>query len=99
MSVNNNSHEASVTREQVKMEREHNRDRENQTEKLSERRKRIRVRLIPVWLRVVIVAIMIVFAVMIGAIFGYSVLGDGKAGDVFQKSTWTHMVDLVKKEK
>lgn len=92
MSVNNNSHEASVTREQVKKERD------AQTEKLSEKRKRIRVRLIPVWLRVIIVAVVMVLALLLGAIIGYSALGNGKPGEVFHKSTWTHIVDLVEKE-
>ena len=33
-----------------------------------------------------------------GAMVGYSVMGDGKATDVFKKSTWTHIVDLVNKD-
>lgn len=91
MSVNNNSQEATTTREQLKKEREnHNGE--------SLRNKRIRVRLIPVWLRVIIVAVLMVIAICIGAIIGYSVLGDGKPTDVFKKSTWTHIMDIVDKE-
>lgn len=61
-------------------------------------RKRIRIRLIPIWLRILIVAILATVSVLLGAVVGYSVIGDGKAADVFNKSTWTHIVDLIKNE-
>lgn len=63
------------------------------------RRKRTRVRLIPIWLRVVIVTVLAAFCFLFGAMFGYSGIGDGKATDVFKASTWTHIRDLVEKEK
>lgn len=93
MSLNNNNQEEAQTREQRKKER----SREKEA-KMSDRRKKIRVRLIPIWLRVIIVALLIVASVSLGAIVGYSVMGDGKADDVFQKSTWMHIVDLINKE-
>jgi hypothetical protein len=30
---------------------------------------------------------------------GYGVIGDGKPMNVFEKETWTHIIDLVEKEK
>lgn len=86
MALNKNNQEA-PTREQVKKEK-----------KTREKKKRIRVRLIPIWLRIMIVLILLALSIMSGAMFGYSVMGGGEAKDIFEKSTWTHIVDLVKKE-
>jgi hypothetical protein len=44
-----------------------------------------------------VIVLFIVFTV-IGAAIGYGVLGSGKVSEVFYKSTWTHVVDLVEKE-
>ncbi|MDF2556864.1 MAG: DNA-directed polymerase subunit beta [Bacillales bacterium] len=59
----------------------------------------VRLRLIPVWLRLVIISVVSVVAGLIGAYFGYVVLGDGKASEVFSPSTWHHIFDLVNKAK
>jgi DNA-directed RNA polymerase subunit beta len=58
---------------------------------------RIKVRLLPIWLRLLIVIGLIFIAVLSGALLGYSVIGGGNAMDVFQKSTWTHIIDIVNK--
>ncbi|PLS17759.1 DNA-directed RNA polymerase subunit beta [Bacillus sp. M6-12] len=58
----------------------------------------IRVRLIPIWLRLIIVVFLIAISLAAGAVVGYSVFGDGKPADVFKKSTWEHIVELVNKE-
>ncbi|WP_285767903.1 DNA-directed RNA polymerase subunit beta [Peribacillus sp. SI8-4] len=58
---------------------------------------KIRVRLLPIWLRLLIVIGLIFIAVLSGALLGYSVIGGGHALDVFQKSTWTHIIDIVNK--
>jgi DNA-directed RNA polymerase subunit beta len=60
--------------------------------------KRVRLRLIPIWLRVIMVIVLFIVCTTIGAAIGYGVLGGGKASDIFYKSTWTHVVDLVEKE-
>ncbi|MBY0123200.1 DNA-directed RNA polymerase subunit beta [Bacillus sp. S/N-304-OC-R1] len=90
MSTNNNNQEAANTRGQLKKERK----------SLAEarRNRRIRVRIIPIWLRIIIVAMLITISGIAGAAFGYGVMGGGDAKDIFQKSTWTHIRDLVEKE-
>ena len=60
--------------------------------------KRVRLRLIPIWLRVMMVIVLFIMCTVIGAVIGYGVVGNGKVSDVFYKSTWTHVVDLVEKE-
>ncbi|WP_042350964.1 DNA-directed RNA polymerase subunit beta [Bacillus massiliigorillae] len=79
-----------LTREEFKQEQ--------QPSQQDEKPKKIRIRLIPIWLRIVIVILAIVFAVTIGCVVGYSVIGEGKPSEVFQKETWSHIFDLVKKD-
>lgn len=79
-----------LTREEHKKERKQ----DNQEVK----QKKIRIRLIPIWLRIILFVILIVVAVGAGAMVGYSVMGDGKPSEIFEKETWTHIIDLVKKD-
>lgn len=46
--------------------------------------RRIKVRLLPIWLRLLIVIGLIFIAVLSGALLGYSVIGGGHAMDVFK---------------
>lgn len=92
MTVNNHNQSEAKTRETVKKERTNTSDKP-----LSKRR--IRIRLIPIWLRIIIVAVLIFLSLCAGAAFGYGVIGNGKPGEVFKKETWTHIIDLVEKEK
>lgn len=54
-----------------------------------------RIRLIPIWLRVVIVLLLWIFVVMFGLMIGFSVLGDGNALDVLKWGTWQHILDII----
>ncbi|MCM3729634.1 DNA-directed RNA polymerase subunit beta [Neobacillus cucumis] len=60
--------------------------------------KRVRIRLIPVWLRLVLLLVSVFICVTAGAAVGYGMLGGGNVGDVFKESTWTHIIDLVDKK-
>ncbi|MED3623894.1 DNA-directed RNA polymerase subunit beta [Neobacillus thermocopriae] len=61
-------------------------------------KERIRIRLLPIWLRLVLLVVFTVISLMAGAAVGYGVIGDGKVTDVFKTSTWTHIIDLVNKD-
>ena len=93
MSANTSSQELIKTREQLRDERQDN----NHQEKPSSKRLG-RVRMIPIWLRLIIVIVLICVSLTAGAVIGYSVIGNGNAGDTFKKDTWTHIIDLVDKE-
>ncbi|GAJ38367.1 DNA-directed RNA polymerase subunit beta [Saccharococcus caldoxylosilyticus] len=76
-----------------------------QTEEVSkeetraERRRRFqRTRLIPIWLRLIIVAVLMAISLAAGAMIGYGVIGDGNPFDVFHRSTWQHIIDIVEKD-
>lgn len=83
----------SGTREKVKQERTH----QESTE--AGGKSRIRIRLIPIWLRLVIIILLLSFSLMSGMMVGYGVIGDGKPMDALKQSTWTHIVDIINKEK
>ncbi|PLR76182.1 DNA-directed RNA polymerase subunit beta [Bacillus sp. V3-13] len=92
MSLNKNNQEPAQSREQVKKHKK------EQQEKARKTNERVRTRLIPIWLRVIIVIVLIFVCLVAGAMVGYGVIGDGKATDVFKESTWTHIIDLIEAE-
>ncbi|KGR88024.1 MULTISPECIES: DNA-directed RNA polymerase subunit beta [Lysinibacillus] len=55
----------------------------------------VQIRLIPIWLRIVIVLILVVVAATLGAMFGFSVIGEGNAMDIFKRETWQHIFDIM----
>lgn len=65
-------------------------------EEVSNDGKRVRLRLIPIWLRVILVILLFVVVSAIGLMFGYGGLGDGDASDALKWSTWQHMIDIMK---
>jgi hypothetical protein len=106
MSVNNLSQEQAKTREEYKKEKYESQQKINVHEKkakgekaASQKNKRVRIRLIPIWLRLLLLIISILVGVTSGAAVGYGVLGNGKVADIFKESTWTHIRDLVDKGK
>ena len=60
--------------------------------------RRIRIRLIPIWLRIILLVVFTGVFMLAGAAIGYGVLGSGNPGDVLKGSTWTHIIDLVEKK-
>ena len=60
---------------------------ENQESRRKPVQKKIRIRLFPIWLRLILVLIAAGLAVIIGSVVGYSVIGDGNPSEVFHKNT------------
>ncbi|MTH53977.1 DNA-directed RNA polymerase subunit beta [Bacillus mangrovi] len=84
---------SSITREKYRQEKK--------TTDAAEEEKpvqKVRVRLIPIWLRLILVLIFFALAAICGAMIGYGVIGDGHPVDVLKPSTWQHIIDLVEKE-
>ncbi|WP_233192858.1 DNA-directed RNA polymerase subunit beta [Sporosarcina sp. P29] len=55
----------------------------------------VQVRLIPIWLRLLLLLVVLVLAAIAGTMVGFSIIGDGSAGDVFKKETWQHIFDIM----
>jgi hypothetical protein len=60
--------------------------------------KKIRLRIFPIWLRVLIVLFLMVVCAAAGLIVGYGVIGNGEPLDALKASTWQHIIDLVEKD-
>ncbi|MEK5039932.1 DNA-directed RNA polymerase subunit beta [Sporosarcina sp. FSL K6-3457] len=55
----------------------------------------VQIRLLPIWLRIILVLLLLAGAAILGAIIGYGYIGDGEPADVLQKETWTHILDII----
>src|SRR5699024_9475011 len=55
-------------------------------------------RVIPIWLRLVIVLSLSALALVLGLMIGYGMLGDGAPLDALKKETWQHIIDIVNKK-
>lgn len=55
----------------------------------------VQIRLIPIWLRIVLVLILLFFAAVAGLTIGYGFIGDGEPADAFKWSTWQHIFDII----
>lgn len=72
---------------------------EDKNKRSKAKRKKERIRIFPIWLRVLVVLVLTVLALVSGLMFGYGVIGDGEAAEVLKKDTWQHIIDIVTKEK
>lgn len=72
-------------------------DRDVQPEegKRKKRKKKPRIRLIPIWLRLIIIPILMAVFALLGAMLGYGVIGEGNPKDALKVETWTHIYDII----
>ncbi len=101
MALNNLNQDQARTREEYKKIRSEAVQKRTNLKKKAEtvENPRVRIRLIPIWLRLILLIVFMFVSLIVGAVVGYGVLGSGKVTDVFKESTWTHIIDLVDKEK
>lgn len=76
------------------------RDQQKNTEKEPKKKRepKIRIRLIPIWVRLLLVVVLFAASILIGVVVGYGFIGDGKPSDALKKETWQHIVDIVNKD-
>nr|WP_309098320.1 DNA-directed RNA polymerase subunit beta [Fredinandcohnia onubensis] len=76
------------------------RDEQKNTEKEPKKKRepKIRIRLIPIWVRLLLVVVLFAASILIGVVVGYGFIGDGKPSDALKKETWQHIVDIVNKD-
>lgn len=58
-------------------------------------RKRDRIRMFPIWLRLVVIVVCCALSLVGGVMFGFGVIGDGKPLDALSFETWQHILDLM----
>ena len=59
----------------------------------------VQIRMFPIWLRIILVAALIVGAAALGAMVGYGILGDGEPKDALKWETWQHILDIMSGKK
>ncbi|NBJ68774.1 MULTISPECIES: DNA-directed RNA polymerase subunit beta [Clostridia] len=75
------------------------RDRVKQQSKqiANKKNRRPRVRIFPIWLRIIVILLFCIIALVVGLMIGYGVIGDGAPTDVLKTETWQHIIDIVTK--
>ena len=62
---------------------------------VEQKRRWVQIRLLPIWLRIILVLLLFIIVTAIGLIFGYSIIGEGESGDALKWSTWKHILDIM----
>ncbi|MGX4670735.1 DNA-directed RNA polymerase subunit beta [Cerasibacillus sp. JNUCC 74] len=73
------------------------RSEKHQRQQAGTTKKRPRLRIFPIWLRIIVVSLLCIIALVIGLMVGYGVIGDGTPIDALKKETWQHIIDIVTK--
>ncbi|QDI91783.1 DNA-directed RNA polymerase subunit beta [Salicibibacter halophilus] len=55
----------------------------------------LKVRLVPVWLRLLIVLFLFLASVITGLMLGYSVVGDGEGARILRWETWQELYHYI----
>ena len=79
-------------RQQRRAELTEKRKQEKETTKPT---KWVQIRLIPIWLRIIIVIILLGIAAAVGLIVGYGVIGEGSTSDALKWETYQHIFDIL----
>ncbi|WP_332698858.1 DNA-directed RNA polymerase subunit beta [Halalkalibacter lacteus] len=57
-----------------------------------------RLRLIPIWLRILIAIVLIGGSLILGLMFGFGVIGGHDPAEVIRPETWYHIIDFIRGE-
>jgi hypothetical protein len=88
------SEDVKVTDTEKKQTREKRRQTQQREKKPSE--KKPRLRLIPIWLRILISIVLIGGCLILGLMFGYGVIGGGNPAEALKPDTWYHILDIIR---
>ncbi|SET25301.1 DNA-directed RNA polymerase subunit beta [Salinibacillus kushneri] len=91
-----------MSREKAKKEEEketkQDKKRKPNAKNAEKRSKKPRKRIFPIWLRIIVIAILCAVSLGLGLMIGYGVIGNGQPSDAFDTSTWQHIIDIVSQE-
>lgn len=66
---------------------------------VEQQEKKIKITLIPTPLKILAFIVSFLLLVIVGLMIGYGVVGDGKATEVFNSSTWSHIMEYFQSGK
>jgi len=94
----NKQNQKKERQQEKEQKKKHRQEAKQQKQKQNdEAPKRQRRRLLPIWLRIIIVLVICVVALIIGLMIGYGFIGDGNPSDALKIDTWQHIIDIVTK--
>ena len=83
------------TKEQSRSERR--KAKKEARKKRPKREKRPIRRIFPIWLRLIVIFLLAVFALIIGMVVGYTIIGDGTDPlEVLTFEFWQHVLDIIR---
>ncbi|AWE06318.1 DNA-directed RNA polymerase subunit beta [Lysinibacillus sp. 2017] len=94
-----NEFERAVPETPAKKTRRRLRDPKDSEPKTDQPIRWVQLRIIPIWLRVILVIILWIVIAAVGLTIGYSSLGDGQAKDALKWGTWQHLLDIMNGKK
>src|SRR5699024_206532 len=99
--MSSNAQEQKKEKKVDKKQPETNMEQNNEAKatKKKKRFKRYRTRKFPIYLRIIVVLVLLIFSVLLGLIVGYAFFGDGTVADALKVDTYRHIFDIVNKEK
>ncbi|NJP37403.1 DNA-directed RNA polymerase subunit beta [Alkalicoccus luteus] len=54
------------------------------------------IRWVPIWLRIVLALVLIAVSGVVGAMIGYTIIGEGTDPmEIFEPETWQHIYDII----
>ncbi|WP_062052596.1 DNA-directed RNA polymerase subunit beta [Bacillus sp. JCM 19034] len=79
--------------QQPKKEKEPNEPKSGQRQN----RRRLRLRMIPIWLRILLSIVLIGGSFIVGLMVGYAVVGEGdNPGEILKPDIWYYLIDLIR---
>ncbi len=70
----------------------------NSAKRSGRKKRKPRLRIFPIWLRIILSIVLIGGSLLLGLIVGYGVIGDGSPADALKTETWYHIIDIIRGE-
>lgn len=91
-----NKKEPSTLPKWFKKSKKSEQEEKNSDEAVPKKIRWVQIRMIPIWLRIVLIILLLAGVAVIGLRIGYGYVGDENPNDVLKKETWLHIVDIIK---
>lgn len=86
--LKNDSTQPNVPKKETRAKRREQKDYEQP-------RRWVQIRIIPIWLRIVLVLILFFIAAMAGLMIGFGIIGGGEPLDALKWETYQHILDIL----
>ncbi|SFQ27317.1 DNA-directed RNA polymerase subunit beta [Salibacterium halotolerans] len=87
-----------TTQSQSRQERRQEKEQEGKdsTAASKKERRRERIRMVPIWARLLIVLAVFVLSLLAGLVTGYTIVGEGNGLDVLKWGSWERLLEFIR---